>query len=210
MTTVAFLLLSLSAVVAVIDWIAVSAGQRVVEYACKPLVMVGLLATVWSMDPSSEVARTLLVVGLALSLLGDVCLMLPSDAFLAGLSAFFAAHVAYIVAMLALGVSVGNLLAGLLVMVVVGLVVARRIVLGARAAAPALAGPVTAYVVVLAVMVVAAVGTGIAFAVIGALLFAASDSLLGWTRFVADVRNGRLWVMVTYHLAQFGLVLALV
>ena len=53
-------------------------------------------------------------------------------------------------------------------------------------------------------------GTGRITAIIGALLFAASDSVLGWTRFVSDFPRSRVVVMVTYHLAQFGLVLALV
>lgn len=210
MTGPALLLLSLTAVVAVVDWIVVSRGLRVVEYVCKPLVMVGLIATALALDPSSDLARGLLVVGLALSLLGDVCLMLPSDLFVAGLSAFLAAHLLYIAAMLVLGVHLEGLLVGVLLMAVVGLLVARRIVLGARATAPVLTGPVTAYVVVLSVMVVVAIGTGRPAAIVGALLFAASDSVLGWTRFVVDLPRGRVIVMVTYHLAQIGLVLALI
>lgn len=206
----AFLLLALAMAVAVVDWIVVSAGRRTPEYVLKPLVMVVLLAATFALDPTSDLARALLAIGLAFSLLGDVCLMLPSDAFLAGLASFFAAHVLYIVAMVALGVDVTGLAVGVLVMAVVGILVARRIVLGARSTDPAMTGPVLAYVVVLSVMVVVAMGTGRVAAIVGALLFAASDSVLGWTRFVSDFRNGRLVVMVTYHLAQFGLVLALI
>ena len=210
MTAVAFLLLSLTAVCAVVDWIAVSAGQRVIEYVCKPLVMVGLVAAALQLDPSSDLARNLLVCGLILSLIGDVSLMLPSDAFVAGLMAFLGAHLFYVAAMVALGLDLGAVLFGAVLAAVVGIFVARRIVAGARAADPALAPPVTLYVLVLSVMAMLAVGTGRPAAFVGAVAFVASDSVLGWTRFVSDVPRGRLVVMVTYHVAQFGLVLALV
>ena len=39
----------------------------------------------------------------------------------------------------------------------------------------------------------------------GALLFFISDSLLAYDRFTRKTPAIRLWVMVTYHLAQFGL-----
>jgi uncharacterized membrane protein YhhN len=54
------------------------------------------------------------------------------------------------------------------------------------------------------------VGTASAFAIAGALLFYVSDSLIAVTNFIQDHPMGRLAVMVTYHLAQVGLVLALV
>jgi hypothetical protein len=59
-------------------------------------------------------------------------------------------------------------------------------------------------------MVVSAFGVATFFAVLGALLFYVSDAVLGWTRFVSDLRRGRVVVMVTYHLGQAGLVLALI
>lgn len=210
MTGSAFLLLAIAAAVAVLDWIVVSTGRRRPEYLLKPLVMVVLILATFALDPSSDLARALLAIGLAFSLLGDVCLMLPSDAFLAGLASFFAAHVLYIAALVVLGVDIPGLAVGVVAMAVVWIVVARRIVSGARAVDPALAGPVTAYVAVLSAMVVVAMGTGLFAAFAGALLFAVSDSVLGWTRFVRDFPRSRIVVMVTYHLAQFGLVLALV
>ena len=130
MTAVAFLLLSLTAVCAVVDWIAVSAGQRVIEYVCKPLVMVGLVAAALQLDPSSDLARNLLVCGLILSLIGDVSLMLPSDAFVAGLMAFLGAHLFYGAAMVALGLDLGAVLFGAVLAAVIGVFVARRIVAG--------------------------------------------------------------------------------
>ena len=210
MTAVAFLLLSLTAVVAVADWLAVSNNYRFAEYILKPLVMVFLIAVALSLNPSSDFARVMLIIGLVMSMVGDVCLMLPKDMFVAGLGAFLVAHVFYVVALLALGISFGGFLFGVILMTVVALVVGRKIVQGAALADKALAGPVAAYMAVISLMVASAIGTGQFFAIAGALLFAASDSVLGWTRFLKDFPRSRMIVMVTYHLGQAGLVLALV
>ena len=59
MTALAFLLLSLTAVVAVGDWLAVANNYRVAEYLLKPLVMVFLIAVTLSIDPSSDFARVM-------------------------------------------------------------------------------------------------------------------------------------------------------
>jgi uncharacterized membrane protein YhhN len=176
----------------------------------KPLVMIGLILLAVTLHPSSDVARAMIVVGLVLSMAGDVFLMLPTDRFVAGLASFLLAHVFYIVGLLVLGVSAGGVLLGVLVMAASMILVSRRVIAGAAATDRALVGPVTAYVAVLSVMVVAAFGTVSFFAIVGAVLFAVSDSILGWTRFVSDLPRSRTIVMVTYHLGQAGLVLALV
>jgi uncharacterized membrane protein YhhN len=210
MNAATFLLLALAAVVAVADWIAVAAGARIAEYLLKPLTMVVLILAALELDPSSDAARGALVVGLVLSLVGDVLLMVPADLFVPGLAAFLAAHVAYVVALWMLGVSGAGLLVGVAVVVVGALLVGRRILAGAAATDTVLVAPVTAYLAVISAMVVSALGVGAFFAVTGALLFYASDAVLGWTRFVADFPRSRVVVMVTYHLGQLGLVLALI
>ena len=43
------------------------------------------------------------------------------------------------------------------------------------------------------------------FVIAGATLFFVSDSLLAWNRFVGELPRGHTAVMITYHLAQFGL-----
>ena len=59
-------------------------------------------------------------------------------------------------------------------------------------------------------MAVAATRTGEPAAIAGAWLFVASDTLLGWGTFRgAESRDQRVAVIVTYHLAQLLLVLAL-
>ena len=89
-----------------------------------------------------------------------------------------------------------------------------RLVRAVRRTAPALVGPVSAYVAVIAVMVACATAWGDGWAVAGAWLFAASDTAIGESRFVrphwSDARGARLAIIVLYHLGQAGLVLSLV
>lgn len=198
-------------VVAVVDWVAVAVDRRPVEYVAKPLTMVLLIAAVLAMDVDEPTARWCFVAALALSLAGDVFLVLPDRErwFVAGLGAFLLAHLAYVPGLWILG-SDGPVLVGLLVVLAAVVVVGGRILQAVRADAPRLLVPVAAYLVVISAMVVSAVGSGIAVAVVGAALFYASDALIGWTTFVQDQPWGRVVIMVTYHLGQVGLALALV
>ena len=209
MNAPAALVLSLTAVVAVLDWLAVGTERRALEYVLKPLVMVGLVVTALTLDTPDDAVRVAVVVALVLSLAGDVFLMVPRDLFVAGLASFLAAHVAYVVAMVVLGAAGGGLLVGL---VLVGLAIAVlgvRILQGARAADPALVGPVALYLAVISIMVAAAAGTGMVVVVLGAVSFYVSDAVLGWTRFVTPFRHSRVVVMATYHVGQALLVVGL-
>jgi uncharacterized membrane protein YhhN len=69
--------------------------------------------------------------------------------------------------------------------------------------------PVSVYVLVISTMVVTAVGSTVAVAIAGALLFWISDLTIGWSTFVRDVGGSRLVIIVTYHLAQVLLVASL-
>jgi len=81
---------------------------------------------------------------------------------------------------------------------------------GARAEEPKLGPPVVAYLTVISAMAIAAAAAGNAWAVVGAALFVASDTILGWRNFVDRRPWMPLAVMVTYHLGQAGLVASLV
>jgi uncharacterized membrane protein YhhN len=210
MTGTAFLLLTLAVAVAVVDWIAVSLERRPLEYLAKPLTMVALIGVALTIDPHDGTVRALFVAALVLSLAGDVFLMLPKDLFVPGLASFLLAHVAYVAGLLVDGVSASRLAIGAVVVAFVLLLIGRRILGAVRAGPdPGLAGPVTAYMGVISLMVAAAVGTGRIVAVGGAVLFYASDALIAWNRFVAPISHGRVAIMVTYHLGQMGLVLSL-
>jgi uncharacterized membrane protein YhhN len=210
MTAAAFLFLAIASVVAVVDWIAVSIDNRVLEYIFKPLTMVALVCVALSLDPSSDAARVFLVIGLLLSMAGDIFLMLPADLFVAGLASFLLAHLFYVVALALLGVGIGGIITGAAVAAIAAAVVGRRIVDGAASADAALRTPVIAYMAAISAMVVFAFGTGEFFAILGALLFFISDAVLGWTRFVSQFARSRQLVIITYHLGQIGLVLAVI
>lgn len=209
MNAAAFLLLSLTGVAAVLDWMAVGTDRRQAEYVLKPLTMVGLILVALALDSPHDGARVAVVAALVLSMLGDVFLMLPRDLFVAGLASFLAAHVAYVVAIVIVGTGGGGLLAGLVLVAIGVALIGTRILAGARRDDPALVAPVALYLAVISVMVVTASGTGRFLAVAGALLFYASDAVLGWTKFVGDFGRSRVVVMVTYHLGQALLVLGL-
>lgn len=210
MNAAAWLLLGLFGVIAAADWVAVQRrpASKPLEYVCKPGCMVALVGAALAMDPADGGARTALVVALVLSLLGDVFLMLP-DRFVPGLASFLLAHVAYVVAFVLAGLDGPWLAAGVVVAVVIVVTVGRRMVVAAKGSdEPELAAPVGAYVGVIATMVAAAIGTGDARAIGGAGLFAFSDSLIAYGKFVRVAAWGPLAVIVTYHAAQALLVLS--
>ena len=210
MTGLAAVLLAATALSAVVDWAAVHTDRRPVEYVFKPLTLALLVAAALALDPAEPTVRAWFVVALVLSLAGDVFLMLPSDRFVPGLASFLLAHVAYVVGFVVAGLEPLGVAAGVAPVVAAGLAVGARILRSARRSAPALAGPVAAYMAVISTMLVCAVGTWHAVAIAGALLFYVSDALIGYGRFVRSHPHGRLAVMVTYHLGQGLLVLSLI
>ena len=196
---------------AAIDWVAVRHGHQAMLYVCKPLTLVLLTATALALDPDDPTVRTWFVVGLVMSLAGDVFLMLPGDLFVPGLGSFLLAHVAYVVGLMLSGLEPVGVLVGLVVVAVAFVLVGARIVAGVRRdRARACGPPVLAYMGVISAMLVCAFGTPTPLAIAGAGLFYASDALIGWGRFVESRPWGDLAVMVTYHLGQVLLVLFLV
>jgi uncharacterized membrane protein YhhN len=210
----AFLLLGAALVVAVIDWVAVVDQDRKLEYWCKPGVIVVLIALTFALDPESDVMRTWFLAALVFSLAGDVFLMLDGrhgkDLFVPGLASFLIAHLAYIGGFLVGGVEPLPLVGGLVVAAISVAFVGNRIGRAAQAKEPELALPVFAYMGVISAMLVVAIGSGKVAAAGGALLFYASDALIGWGKFVKAYPWLPLAVIVTYHLAQAALVVSLV
>jgi uncharacterized membrane protein YhhN len=210
-TTSAWALLVIVAGFAVGDWIAVVEDKKQVEYLCKPATIFFLLALASSLDVDDVSVQHWFMLALALSLLGDVFLMLPRDRFLPGLVSFLLAHIAYIVGMWVDGMGVLALVIGLaiagLAIVVVGTRIIDAINNGEHAA---MARPVTAYIAIISLMLASAFGTGEGFAIAGAALFYASDALIAWERFVRPKPWHPLAIIVTYHIAQTALTLSLI
>jgi uncharacterized membrane protein YhhN len=207
---VAGLFFAFGLVAAVVDWIAVHRERKPLEYLAKPATLALFVAAAASLDPVDPTVRSWFVAALVLSLIGDVFLMLPKDLFVFGLASFLLGHVAYIVGMNIDGLHVDKAGIGLVIVAVaaaaVGVVIMRSVAGGGERE---LLLPVIVYMVVISAMVVCAFGTWQLTAIAGALLFYASDALIAWNKFVREQAHGRLAVMVTYHLAQAGLLLSL-
>ncbi len=93
------LVLATVAVSAAMAIVAAAKEDRAGTYLFKPLTtLIVLLGAAFLVQPGAQPYRGLVVLGLALSLAGDVLLMLPRDRFAAGLAAFLLAHAAYIAA----------------------------------------------------------------------------------------------------------------
>ena len=149
------------------------------------------------------------LLGLCLSLVGDVFLLWPSRGFLPGLVSFLLAHLAYIAAF-----CVGVRFAARPLVLAAYAVLAGAILWPLWSSIPpGLRFPVAAYVVCLACMAAQAgtwwrASSGTANqrlaqrAAIGGLLFMASDSLLAYNKFMLPLPLAPLWILLTYWLAQ--------
>jgi len=218
MTPLGWGLLAVAAVAAVIDWWAVWAETpraRLVERVAKPATLLALIGVAVVSTPANPAVQPWLLIGLVGGLAGDI-LLLPPGRLVPGLVAFLVGHLAYVVAFLGLTGTGAWLLLGVAIAAIVAGTVGLRLV---RAAGElGLRLPVGIYLFVISLMAVVATRTGIPAAILGAWLFVASDSMLGWGEFVVGKsedgrsRGGpglRLGVITTYHAAQVLLVLAL-
>jgi uncharacterized membrane protein YhhN len=209
-TGVAWALLGIAGVLAVLNWLAVARQAKPLEYVAKPGTLVALIGVAVALDPIHGDTRAWFVAALVLSLLGDVFLMLPADRFVAGLVSFLLAHVAYTVGFNLHAGTATALVVATLIVAAVAAVLAVPILRGLRAGGhQSLAGPVVAYMVVISAMLVSALATGNIWAIVGATLFFQSDALIAWNRFVRPLSFAPVAIMVTYHLGQAGLVLSL-
>jgi uncharacterized membrane protein YhhN len=206
-------LLILAAVLAVGDWIAVQQRLFRMEYVFKPATLAALAATAAVANLGD--AKPWVFAALVFGLIGDVGLMLSegrSDPpFLIGLGAFLIGHGWYIVAFLRTGVRGWYVLSGLLVVAgIAGLALPAVLRGAARSAGRPFAMIVAFYASALSAMTVLGVGTGLVTVAVGAVLFLISDTLIARQRFVRPVPNGDVLIIVTYHLAQFLILVGLI
>jgi uncharacterized membrane protein YhhN len=225
--------------VAAVDWYAVARENKKLEYVTKPVALAVLIAVAvaFAIDGAPARQAGFTIAALCFSLAGDVFLMLERDRFLQGLASFFFAHICYILAfgLSKPFFAIDNYLIVVLVLVGGGLYL--RFLKGMREKGQTgLAVPVAFYVLAIGTVVYAAwtlanpsheAASGVALiardgvsdspwplsprdtAFIGAVSFMISDALIGWTRFVRSVRWAPVAIIVTYHVAQAFLVLAL-
>ena len=210
MTTTAYVFLGLAAAFAVLDWVAVARKVKPLEYVSKPLATGSFLVVAASLDVAHDGQWAWHLTALAFCIAGDVFLMLPKKAFVQGLASFAIAQILFTVGFLSADISGMRLLGAAVVAVPVAVFLARRFVGAMKGIGQnELVVPVIVYVTVISAMAVSAVGNGSVVAILGAILFMLSDSLIAESRFV----KARFWhpvgIMVTYHLALAGLVLGL-
>jgi uncharacterized membrane protein YhhN len=220
--TAVWILLAVAGVAAVADWTAVARSARRLELAAKPMVVVALTAAAAAI-PAAHThlvdRRWWFVAALGCCLVGDVLLMLRRSLFVGGLAAFLVAHILFVVGLLrppappavppfsfsVLGLAVAAI-AVVMAEVVPAAVVVRALRAGGRGS---LVPPVLAYIAAIGTLVVVATNVGIVLAAVGAVSFLASDTLLALDRFVRPLRQSRVAVHVSYHLALVLLVLSL-
>lgn len=200
---------------AVLDWIAVLFQIKWLEYVFKPLTMILLILWVFQKLPADKPwLGWIILVGLILSLFGDIFLMLPGDWFLAGLIAFLLAHIAYSVGFNSGGVklSTQSILIGVII-IAIAAAIYLQLRSGLRDSGnEGLILPVTFYVLIISFMLWSASTSNLRedwlsqaaiLVTAGAALFFLSDALLGWNRFVREIPRGNLIVIMTYHAAQY-------
>lgn len=155
----------------------------------KSAVKTGAVAALAALGASLG-APGLAVAGLALGALGDFFLSRPGDrAFVAGMAAFAAGHLAYAALCYEIGVGV---LPTLPALALTALGFGAAVYIAPRAGA-ALCWPVRGYIGVILAMALAALGVRAPLVTLGALLFAGSDFLLALQLFVLPegrVRRG--------------------
>lgn len=202
------LLVFASAAIAIASFIGVFPAAW--AFVFKPLTTLFIIAYAWPRGTGLQ--RRLILIGIVLSLVGDVFLLWPQQGFLPGLVSFLLAHLAYIGAF-CVPVRLG---ASPRVFIAYG-VIAALILWQLWPGIPApLRAPVVAYVACLAAMAAQAgswwrqrAGTGSAderlarLAAIGGVLFMASDSLLAVNKFAVELPLSSLWILATYWAAQW-------
>lgn len=199
-------LVAISALLAILG--AEVAGLHALHYLFKPLTTLLLAVMVWRMRSAEPVYRVAVLVGLLLSLLGDVFLMLPGDWFAFGLGSFLLAHLAYLRALRSRGPWFRPLFPLIFYVLVAGAVLA---FLWPHVPG-ALKAPVAVYVVALAAMATQAAcvfhtspDAATRAAAWGGLFFVISDAVLATDKFALPIPHVSVIVLLTYWVAQWGI-----
>jgi len=186
-------------------------GRTVVSLrvSLKSIPLVCLIA--WVLLTARDRYASLILAGLIFSLAGDVLLEISDDLFVPGLIAFLVGHLCYIGAFVS---AVRDLKWLRVVPFVVWVIIAYMILLPNL---KDMAVPVAAYVIVIGAMMwraSARVGAGGQTspdqwaALIGAILFGLSDTLLALNKFNAWSIGPSFTVIVLYWLGQLGIALS--
>jgi uncharacterized membrane protein YhhN len=186
-------------------------GPRYHIYIFKPLTTLLILFMASHIkQPVSPFYQQAICMGLVFSLIGDICLMLPSDRFVAGLASFLVAHLFYIAAF-SPGVEWIFSLVALAPFMIIGVLLLKLL----WPYLDKMKWPVLAYMLVIMTMAGQALARWIQFdppgawlALFGAVLFIISDAVLAWSRFRRAYRAARAVNLGTYYMAQWLIALS--
>ena len=174
-------------------------------FAFKPLATIVIIAFARRRRAGRADVRRWVLVGLVLSLGGDIALLWPVVGFVPGLVSFLFAHLAYLVGFTRDRRFAASRLPFVLYFLVAGTILA----LVWPGVPAALRLPVAIYVLCLASMAAQAAAlwrTGVERAgvlALGGALFVASDALLATNRFAVPLPAASVWNLATYWLAQW-------
>lgn len=163
-----------------------------------------LLLIALALYSASTRYKWLIVTGLVFCTIGDYTLQW----FIVGLSSFLIGHLFYIIAFRSCASSAPRLMKALLVLYGISMALWLGSTLLTRGEM-ILAFAVCAYILIISVMGWTAFHTREPFAIIGALLFIASDSILAINRFISAVPFEHELIMLTYYTAQLFILLSI-
>jgi len=157
---------------------------------------------------SHTLSGTLILLGLIVGAVGDVCLLSASNGtvFHMGVRAFLAGHIFYVVAFFTAGVDLQAALLSLIVLLPVAILVLKWVM---PQVPQNMKVSAFLYVVVISVMVLCSVGTHAALGtansqqlLVAAVLFFISDLCVAQTRFIGRIAWVRASGLYIYYLAQ--------
>jgi uncharacterized membrane protein YhhN len=213
-------------ILALVDWVAVARRAVRLRYVSKPATLLAVFVGAWLLTrgPHDPWQARFFLPGLAFSLAGDVCLLLPGKRwFVAGLMAFFLTQICYIAGLnptLSRDLPHYPVLGFLIVVALVDVVLARSIATGLRRRnrGIALLIPLAIYGLTLSLTLFSGWATLFrpewtplrrVLVILGVSLFFVSDLLIAWDRFVRRSHRLKLLDIITYHLAQVALALSI-
>ena len=211
-----------------VHWVSVFFELKRIKPFAKALAMIlVILWTLFAVQFKVDYFIALLLAAQGFGLLGDILLLFPGKWFVWGLGAFMIGHFFYLgllSALLLAGWKVGLLAGFPWGVALIGLILwisylsafsrfFSPYIYKSRSDLPfwtsiILYGAIISFIVVFSAFCISVLPefSWVQLCLpVGTALFFISDNLLAYDRFVKKIRNGRLWVIVTYHLGQFNL-----
>ncbi len=186
-------------------------NKPILKYIFKPFTTILILFFAFMQLPDVSVQYKLyILIGLLLSLIGDIFLLWPEKRFIHGLAAFLLAHVLFILAMIS---DFGPYYDWqYLIPIALYMVIFLWIILPKSGK---FVIPVIVYSLVLMLFFWEAAGRAVYLAesssmqaMFGATLFVASDSILAYNKFVKNYKWAEFFIIITYWAALYFIALS--